>query len=81
MKRLSKVMKARQNESGGGTGSGNSMDGEVKTVLDEEAVVSIHVDAKTGRRCNEATGHSQWLSDDDDVNEATQEEAGEIKKN
>jgi hypothetical protein len=80
MKRLSKVMKARQNESGGG--SGNSMDGEGKTVLDVEAAVSMHVDEETGRRssCNEATGQTQWLSDDDDVSEATQEEAGESKQ-
>jgi hypothetical protein len=61
MKRLSKVMKARQNESGG--------------------VVSMHVDEETGRHysCNEATGHTQWLSDDDGVNETTHEEAGESK--
>jgi hypothetical protein len=83
MKRLSKVMKARQNESGGGSGNSvdNSTDGEVKTVLDVEVAVSMHVDEKTGRRysCNEATGHSQWLSGDDDVNETTQEEAGESR--
>ena len=83
MKRLSKVMKARQNKSGGGSGNSmdNSTDGEVKTVLDVEVAVSMHVDEKTGRRymCNEATGHSQWLSGDDDVNETTQEEAGESR--
>jgi hypothetical protein len=58
-----------------------STDGEVKTVLDVEVAVSMHVDEKTGRRssCNEATGHSQWLSGDDDVNETTQEEAGESR--
>ena len=72
-------MKARQNESGGS--SGNSMDGEVKTVLDVVDAVSIHVDEKTGRRykCNEATGQTQWLSDGDAVNETAHEEAGESR--
>jgi hypothetical protein len=70
MKRLSKVMKARQNVLGDGD---NSV--EVKTVLDIKAAVSIHVDEKTGRRYtyNKATGHTQWLSDDDDGSEATHE--------
>jgi len=42
-------------------------------VLDVEVAVSMHVDEKTGRRysCNEATGQTQWLSDDDEVDEAT----------
>ena len=46
IKRLSKVMKARHNET----------------------AVTIHVDEVSGRRysCNEATGHTQWLSGDDD---------------
>jgi hypothetical protein len=62
MKRLSKVMKARQNESGGG-GSG-----EVKTESVVEIAVSVHVDEETGSRYsyNEATGQTQWLSDDDE---------------
>ena len=89
-KRNSKMKKIRKKLSIGARvkrnlhtgGRGGLMGGEVKTVLGVEAAVSIHVDAETGRRysCNEATGHSQWLSDDDDVNEATQEEAGETKK-
>ena len=47
------------------------MDGEVETVLDVKAAVSIHVDEKSGRRYrhNEATGHTQWLSDDDEEDE------------
>ena len=77
MKRLSKVMKARQNESGGGGGDGDSMggeSGEIKTKSGVEADVSMHVDEKTGRRysCNEATGQTKWLSDDDEEGEATQ---------
>ena len=74
MKRLSKVMKARQNVLGD---DGNSV--EVKTVLDIKAAVSIHVDEKTGRRYtyNKATGHTQWLSDDDDGSEAAHENVGE----
>ena len=77
MKRLSKVMKARHNEFIGGGGS--SMEGEVQTVLDVEAAVSIHVDEKSGRRysCNAATGHAQWFSDDDEEDKATIEEQGE----
>ena len=60
MKRLSKVMKARQNESGG--------------------AVSMHVDAKSGRRYSydPATGQTQWLADKDEEDEATQ---GETKNN
>ena len=62
MKRLSRVMKARQNHES-----------------DVETVVSMHVDEETGRRYryDEATGQTQWLSDDDDESEATYEEAGE----
>jgi len=80
MKRLSKVMKARQNESGGAaTGGGDSTVGEVgeiKIVLEGEAADSIHVDAKTGRRysCNKDTNQTRWLSDDDEESEATQGE-------
>ena len=76
MKRLSKVMKARHNEFIGGSGS--SMEGEVQTVLDVEAAVSIHVDEKSGRRysCNAATGHAQWFSDDDEEDKATIEKQG-----
>ena len=82
MKRLSTVMKARQNDSGGGVASDTSTDGEAKTVLDVEAAVSMHVDEKTGHRYsyNEGTGHTQWLSDDDEEDEATIEEQGESKQ-
>ena len=68
MKRLSKVMKARQNEAGG------LVDDAVKTVAD-----SIHLDAATGRRYryNEATGETQWL---DDSEAATNEEESEINE-
>ena len=74
-------MKARQNESGDG-GGGNPMDGEVKTVVDVKAAVSLHVDEETGRQYsyNEATGHTQWFSDDDDGSEAPQENVGESKQ-
>ena len=67
MKRLSKVMKARQKESDG------LVDEEVKTATD-----SIHVDAATGRRYNynEATGETQWL-DDEESEAATNEEEEE----
>jgi hypothetical protein len=80
MKRLSKVMKARQNESrGGGGGGGDSMggeNGEIQMKSVDTADVSMHVDEKTGRRysCNEATGQAKWLSDDDEEGEATQGE-------
>jgi len=62
MKRLSKVMKARQNESGGGGGDGgdDSMGGEdeeMKTELKVETAVPIHVNATAGQ--------TQWLSDED----------------
>jgi hypothetical protein len=86
MKRLSKVMKARHNESDGG-GGGDSMGGEgeeMKIESDVETVVSMHVDEETGQRYSydEATGQTQWLSDDDDESEATYmyEEAGESKQ-
>ena len=51
----------------------------MKIELDVEAVASMHVDEETGHRYsyNEATGHTQWLSDDDDVSEASHEEVGE----
>ena len=83
-------MKARQTEPVGD--GGNSMDGEVETVLDVEAAVSMHVDEKTGHRYsyNEATGQTQWLSNDNDgseasddgseASEATDEEMGETKQ-
>ena len=73
-------MKARQTEPVGD--GGNSMDGEVETVLDVEAAVSMHVDEKTGHRYsyNKATGQTQWLSNDDDGSEATDEEMGETKQ-
>ena len=79
MKRLSKVMKARQNESGGGVMD----DEEVTTVLDVEVADSIHVDEKTGHRYsyNEATGETQWLTDEDEASEAaTNEGESEIKE-
>jgi hypothetical protein len=77
MKRLSNVMKARQHESGGGSGGSKSIG--VKTIVKVEAAVSIHVDEVSGRRYsyNEATGHTQWPSDDDKGDEATIEEQGE----
>jgi len=77
IKRMSKVMKARRNESFGGGGS--SMEGEVQTVLNVEAAVTIHVDEVSGRRysCNTATGHTQWLSDDDELDDTTIEEQGD----
>jgi hypothetical protein len=81
MKRLSKVMKARQNEyrGGGGGGGDDSMggeNGEIQMKSVDTADVSMHVDEKTGRRysCNEATGQAKWLSDDDEEGEATQGE-------
>ena len=61
-------------------GGSGLMGGEVKTVSDVEAVVSIYTDEETGHRysCDEATGQTQWLSDDDEVGGATvDEEQGE----
>ena len=82
MKRLSKAMRARQNEPG--DEGGNAVGEEAKTVLEVhvEAVVSMHVDETTGCRYNynETTGHTQWVSDDDDGSEATDEEVGETKQ-
>jgi hypothetical protein len=71
IKRLSKVMKARQNV--------DEEDEEMKIELDVEAAVSMHVDEETGRQYsyNAATGHTQWLSDDDEKDGATHEEPGE----
>jgi hypothetical protein len=82
MKRLSTVMKARRNDSSGSGGGGNTMDdGEAKTVLEVEAAVSMHVDEKSGRRYryNEATGHTQWLSDDDEEDEEDEEDEATIE--
>jgi hypothetical protein len=66
-KKLSIGARVRRNsyEAGGG---GPSVAGEVKTVSDVEAVVSMHVDEETGRRYsyNETTGPTQWLSGDDE---------------
>jgi hypothetical protein len=47
--------------------------------MNVEADVSMHVDEETGHRYsyNEATDHTQWLSDDDDVSETTHKEVGE----
>ena len=44
-----------------------------------EAAVTIHVDEVSGRRyrCNTATGHTQWLSDDDELDDTTIEEQGD----
>ena len=73
-------MKARQNEAAGGGGGGGELmggeNGETKTKSSVEAVVSMHVDEKTGRRysCNEATGQTKWLSEDDEEGEAAQGE-------
>ena len=80
MKRLSRVMKARQH--GPSDDSGISMSEEVKTVVDVKAAMTMHVDAKTGRRYryDAATGQTQWLSDDDGASEATHEEAREGKQ-
>ena len=77
MKRLSRVMKARQH--GPSDDGGHLMGEEMKTVLDVEAAVTMHVDAETGRRYryDAATGQTQWLSDDDGASEATHEEARE----
>jgi hypothetical protein len=63
-------------------GGGPSMAGEVKTVSDVEAVVSMHVDEETGRRYsyNAATDETQWLSNDDEEDEVTIEEQGETKQ-
>ena len=67
-------------------GGGPSMAGEVKTVSDVEAVVSMHVDEETGRRysyneaTDEATDETQWLSNDDEEDEVTIEEQGESKQ-
>ena len=71
IKRLSKVMKARQVEYGGGgaaaDGGGSLMDGEMKTVSEVETAVTIHVDEETGRRYSydAAAGKTQWLEEDD----------------
>jgi hypothetical protein len=82
VKRLSKVMKARQNESGETSGGdGTLLGGEVKTVSGAEDDVSIHVDEETGHRYSydAATGQTQWLSDDEGLVEgdAMEEEQGE----
>ena len=63
-------------------GGGPSMAGEVKTVSDVEAAVSMHVDEETGRRYsyNAATDETQWLSNDDEEDEVTIEEQGESKQ-
>ena len=68
MKRLSKVMKARQNESGGA--------GEMKTVSKMGTAYSIHLDARTGRlyRYNAETNETKWLAEDEEQGGATQGE-------
>ena len=63
------------------TNDDNGIDDD-NAVLNVEAGVSMHVDEETGHSYsyNEATGHTQWLSDDDDVSEATHEGVGESKQ-
>ena len=66
-----------------GDDGGTSMGEEMKTVLDVKSAVSMHVDETTGRHYsyNEATGHTQWLSDDDDdESEAKHVQVGESKQ-
>ena len=88
-KRNSRMKKVRKKLSIGArvkrkthVGDGGVRGGEVKTVLDVEAAVSIHVDEETGDRYswNEVTGQTQWLSDDDEEDETTVEEQGEKKQ-
>jgi len=75
IKRLSKVIKARQNEAGGDGGDDaihvDGEDGKMQVELEIEAAVSMHVDEETGRRYshNAATGHTQWLFDDEEEEE------------
>jgi hypothetical protein len=66
MKRLSKVMKARQNVSGG----------EMKTVSKMGTAYSIHLDARTGRlySYNAETNETKWLAEDEEQGGATQGE-------
>jgi outer membrane protein assembly factor BamB len=81
VKRLSKVMKARQNEAG--ESSGRSIEEEVETVSDVDNVV--FVDVKTGQHYsyNAATGQTQWLDVEEGGEEdgTTIEEQGESKQN
>ena len=74
MKRLSKVMKARQNESGGAGGDGGE-GGEMKTVSKMGTAYSIHLDARTGRlyRYNAETNETKWLAEDEEQGGATGE--------
>ena len=68
-KKLSVGARVKRNSHGQrGGGGGGLVGGEVKTVSDVENVVSMHVEEETGRRYsyNEATGQTQWLSDDDE---------------
>jgi hypothetical protein len=85
-KRNSRMKKVRKKLSIGArvkrtshVGDGGVRGGEANTVLDVEAAVSIHVDEVSGRRYsyNKVTGHTQWLSDEDEGDEATVEEQGE----
>ena len=80
-KKLSIGARVKRNSYVAGGGD-PSMAGEVKTVLDVGAVLSMHVDEKTGRRYsyNEATNQTQWLSNDDEEDEVTIEEQGESKE-
>ena len=80
VKRLSKVVKARQNDLGGSSGGeGTSLGGEVKTVSDAEDDVSMHVDEETGQRYSYVA--ATWLSDDEEVEGDTMDEGqGERKQ-
>ena len=79
IKRLSKVMKARQVESAAAGGGGNLMDKEMTTNSEVETAVTIHVDEETGRRYSydAATGQTQWLDKDD---ETTPQEKNTVSK-
>jgi len=81
MKRLSKVMKARQNVSGGAGGDGGGdgdgdEGGEMKTVSKMGTAYSIHLDARTGRlySYNAETNETKWLAEDEEQGGATQGE-------
>ena len=82
MKKIRKKLSigARVKQKSHAAGGSDLMEGEVKTVSDVEAVVSIYMDEETGRRysCDEATGQTQWLSDDDEEDGATIESIEEL---
>jgi hypothetical protein len=84
MKRLSKVMKARQNVSGGaggdgggdGDGGGGGGGGGDSLVSKMGTAYSIHLDARTGRlySYNAETNETKWLAEDEEQGGATQGE-------